>query len=1381
MDDVRQQNAAPQHSEFVKVAKLDGHAVVRHADGSTSTLKVGMVLHAGDVVLTDPGAKALMLTEAGAAVPCGAAGADAVVIDKTVLDFFGDAQDVKLADSDKIKDLLDEVNGDPKNTPNLNDLEATAAGSEGVIVPSPVTFNSFDGFNFHNPLPPTSLGGFGNGAPSPSFNPFTQTIPINTLRFTNHPADITGTDSGDVTEAGGILNGTAGSQSISGDLTVTDIDPNQSSFLIPQGGNTLYGSFTLDAAGHWTYTLNDDNAAVQALNDLTNRDNFDPSNPALTAITDSFTVRSIDGTAKVITVTIHGQNDAAIISTYDIANDVINNGTPYIINLYADPSLYISSFTLSGGALNSLLHTFQYSTDGGINWTDGTGNSFTLTQGEYNQIANPSSDIQVRELINGIVDQSSSISVDSTSPTFIPDPQWLHYSNLYHASASDVDNAPNTFHHDTITSPYGTLEIQTDGSWTYTLKNNPSYQVTGTDSVVDRFTIQSLDGTTKELAITIYGPGVDLTHNAIFTDSINPGDVIEDGFNGLAPVGNHNVAGVVTVSDPNDQDNPPPNQLQSAISESDVTTSPAQTQGTWDARSISVSLSDPANPWRYSLDSGKTWMVGFGTQFTITDKAYHNAHAATFSLDSASINQAGHSFQFSTDGGTSWIDGVGSSFILTQAQYDAIQDPNNNIKVQELVNGVPDTSLSINITTILTAPTFDPTIVVVEGIDNSFQTPYYPEFQVSGLRTFTNGFGTYTIDSSSGHWNYTLDNNNPVVQELNLGQTLTDHFVIHSVDGTPHIINITIQGSDDKSIVATTNILGIDQVTANPQTLYNDLPGEFYSESQVAPYSDAIPLGKLFHSQDLSIWNYLVGISDVDSLPGFIPVNLGQGYIVASDSHIQKDFGSFTIKADGSWNFTINSESYDVQHLEFDHTLMEQYDAQTTDGQTVTLTVTINGSQHFIPLDTLGVVLEAGGINNAATGIPFVEGTLNPTGFAVIDFITGTETLTSDKGWGTVTLDALGHWTYTLDNSNLEVEALIDGQTATDSITIPLDALNGFYQRNGFYQKIDLVNITGSHDIPVVSGVDVGDVTEQGANATQPPGTSSSFTGQLDFIDVENSNFNHQFISASGISDNGYGHFSITSDGSWTYELDNANLVVEALNTGDPAIDDTFTFSAYDPGTSDSVTKTVTVHIHGTTDVTAPPPPPPEETPEQENDRLSGDDIIYTHDHMDTLALLGGAGSDLFVLNEENSTDAAYILASHDVINDFTLDGDDKMNDALVIPIEAHDGFPHIDGNINTEGHKINSNGSITFYDTSLDLQGKIDYLINHDINEEINAAGSTVFFEDGGSTYVYAQLGAGARDGYSLAELRGVTGAAGLDIGDSSIHQANYIHIEHS
>ena len=57
----------------------------------------------------------------------------------------------------------------------------------------------------------------------------------------------------------------------------------------------------MTAAGVWTYTLNNANSAVQALN-------------AGDTLTDTFTVTTIDGTAKVVTVTINGSNDAAIIS-----------------------------------------------------------------------------------------------------------------------------------------------------------------------------------------------------------------------------------------------------------------------------------------------------------------------------------------------------------------------------------------------------------------------------------------------------------------------------------------------------------------------------------------------------------------------------------------------------------------------------------------------------------------------------------------------------------------------------------------------------------------------------------------------------------------------------------------------------------------------------------------------------------------------------------------------------------------------------------------------------------------------------------------------------------------------------------------------------------
>ena len=48
----------------------------------------------------------------------------------------------------------------------------------------------------------------------------------------------------------------------------------------------------------WTYTLDDNDAAVQALN-------------GAATLTDSFTVTTADGTAQVVTVTIDGANDAA--------------------------------------------------------------------------------------------------------------------------------------------------------------------------------------------------------------------------------------------------------------------------------------------------------------------------------------------------------------------------------------------------------------------------------------------------------------------------------------------------------------------------------------------------------------------------------------------------------------------------------------------------------------------------------------------------------------------------------------------------------------------------------------------------------------------------------------------------------------------------------------------------------------------------------------------------------------------------------------------------------------------------------------------------------------------------------------------------------------
>src|SRR5207247_1587732 len=123
------------------------------------------------------------------------------------------------------------------------------------------------------------------------------------------------TTSGEVAEAGGVSNGDAGTPLATGALSDTDIDNPANTFqavTLPEASDGGYGSYTVDASGHWSYTLDDDNSAVQALN-------------IGDSLSDSFTVHTADGTAQGVSVTIHGANDAAAIggvSTGEVTKNV---------------------------------------------------------------------------------------------------------------------------------------------------------------------------------------------------------------------------------------------------------------------------------------------------------------------------------------------------------------------------------------------------------------------------------------------------------------------------------------------------------------------------------------------------------------------------------------------------------------------------------------------------------------------------------------------------------------------------------------------------------------------------------------------------------------------------------------------------------------------------------------------------------------------------------------------------------------------------------------------------------------------------------------------------------------------------------------------------
>ena len=142
-----------------------------------------------------------------------------------------------------------------------------------------------------------------------------------TIHGTDDAAVISGDITGTVLEAGGVANGTPGIPTATGDLDAADVDnpPDWTPVGTPTTGDNGYGTYTLTAAGVWAYTLDDSNAAVQALN-------------AGDTLTDTFTATTVGGTTQLVTITIDGANDTAVI-TGPVTGTVVEaggvaNGTP---------------------------------------------------------------------------------------------------------------------------------------------------------------------------------------------------------------------------------------------------------------------------------------------------------------------------------------------------------------------------------------------------------------------------------------------------------------------------------------------------------------------------------------------------------------------------------------------------------------------------------------------------------------------------------------------------------------------------------------------------------------------------------------------------------------------------------------------------------------------------------------------------------------------------------------------------------------------------------------------------------------------------------------------------------------------------------------------
>ncbi|MCT7655922.1 VCBS domain-containing protein [Oceanimonas sp. NS1] len=211
----------------------------------------------------------------------------------------------------------------------------------------------------------------------------------------------------------------------------------------------------------------------------------------------------------------------------------------------------------------------------------------------------------------------------------------------------------------------------------------------------------------------------------------------------------------------------------------------------------------------------------------------------------------------------------------------------------------------------------------------------------------------------------------------------------------------------------------------------------------------------------------------------------GSGTSGTVGSVLAGQYGSLTLNADGTYSYVVDESNADVQALRQSGQILTEsftYTLSDTAGLTdsATLTITIEGRNDApVAVDDSASAIEAGGIANGTTGNGASGNVLsNDTDVdegdskTVTAIRTGVESGSGTSGtvgsvlvgqYGSLTLNADGTYSYVVDESNADVQALRQsGQTLSESFTYTVTDSAGLTDSATLTITID-----GRNDAPV--------------------------------------------------------------------------------------------------------------------------------------------------------------------------------------------------------------------------------------------------------------------------------------------------------------------------
>ncbi len=1002
--------------------------------------------------------------------------------------------------------------------------------------------------------------------------------------------------SNDAAEITGVAQGTAFENadpiSLPNDLDATDVDNTDDVFQAVADGAVPtangYGTYAVNSAGEWIYTLDNSNATVNALG-------------ASDTLSDSFTVFTEDGTAKTVNISIIGANDAPLAG--DQAFTINQNGSLDRIALaqsdvdagdqLSDVLAIIDPKPKSppkdgGDALvfigeNETATTFQPSRGSGLltNHDDGT---FSFdTDGDYAFLGEGESlDVEFTYTVQDLAGQTDAASVmitvegENDAPVTVAS-SWTISEDFTFSSGGVTGFDPDD--NDSITfiivdGPSHAAFFEFDpvlSTFIYT----PEADFNGVDS----FTFKTNDG---RLDSNISTATINITpvNDAAMITGLAEGTIIED----AVP---NTVSGDL---DATDVDNTDDLFLVVAIG--------AATLNGYGTYAV-----DATGVWTYTLDNGNTAVNALNPTETLSDSftVYtEDGTARTVDITIEGVNDAPVAVdQMFTIGQNGTLDRIS----LDQTDGDAgdllvdvltVEDPNPKSSKQRFVDYEENES----------GDTFQPARghgLLSNHDDGTFSFDTNGDYEFIGEgETFDVEF-TYIVEDQAGETataTVTI-----AIEGENDAPTTRDATRTIQEDSPGLIGGVVREDPDDNDVLTVILIDGpahaaffeFDPVLASytyvPEADFNGTDSFTYkaNDGRVDSNISTVTFNVTPVNDAAVITGVAQGTVVEDAVPNTVSGDLDATDVDNTDDVFQavangattNGYGTYAVDAAGVWTYTLDNGNPAVDALNVLDMLTDSFSVLSEDGTVQVVNITINGADDGpVAADDTGSATEAGGLANGTPGSnatdnvldndTAISGSLTVTGIRTGDVegsgTSGTLGIALAGQYGMLTMQADGSYTYVVNDTDPAVQAL----NVTGANTSLTDTFN-YTTSDGSLSDTAVLAITinGANDAPTAQPLELNVKVAQSVNGV--------LIGDDVDGDDDTGSLIYRLVSAPDSGELSGGLVNGDNDGTFTFTAARRGGVQEL----------TFTYETIDSHGASSGQTTVTLNVAPPTAPTA--------------------------------------------------------------------------------------------------------------------------------------------------------------------------------------------------